>query len=175
MIRTRLLAVCLALTAPLFALSDKELFAKHWKTSTAFTIAVAEAMPEDAYNFGPNAEEMVFGKVICHIAQANNSYISAVAGTKPPAVPEKLAAAYKANSGFEKAAVVEFLKASFDFCTKALDGIGPEQLDKLRGPEGRQMTGAERLWGAFTHTAHHRGQAEVYLRVKNIKPPDYRF
>jgi uncharacterized damage-inducible protein DinB len=28
---------------------------------------------------------------------------------------------------------------------------------------------------AFTHTAHTRGQAEVYLRVKGIKPPDYRF
>jgi len=27
----------------------------------------------------------------------------------------------------------------------------------------------------FTHTAHHRAQAEVYLRVKGIKPPDYQF
>ena len=27
----------------------------------------------------------------------------------------------------------------------------------------------------ITHTAHHRGQAEVYLRVKGIKPPAYTF
>jgi uncharacterized damage-inducible protein DinB len=25
----------------------------------------------------------------------------------------------------------------------------------------------------FTHTAHHRAQAEVYLRVKGIQPPNY--
>ena len=42
-------------------------------------------------------------------------------------------------------------------------------------PEGRQATGIEVLCWAFTDTAHHRGQAEVYLRVKNIKPPKYVF
>jgi uncharacterized damage-inducible protein DinB len=37
------------------------------------------------------------------------------------------------------------------------------------------MTGFEWLWAYFTHTAHHRGQLEVYLRLKSIKPPDYVF
>jgi uncharacterized damage-inducible protein DinB len=41
--------------------------------------------------------------------------------------------------------------------------------------EGRQATGIEVLCWAFTDTSHHRGQAEVYLRVKNIKPPRYVF
>ena len=41
--------------------------------------------------------------------------------------------------------------------------------------QDRKMTGFEWLWAYFTHTAHHRGQAEVYLRVKGIKPPDYVF
>jgi uncharacterized damage-inducible protein DinB len=45
----------------------------------------------------------------------------------------------------------------------------------MTGPDGHQMSGRERLWAYFTHTAHHRGQAEVYLRVNGIKPPDYRF
>ena len=51
----------------------------------------------------------------------------------------------------------------------------PEKLDNVQGPANRKLTGFEWLWGYFTHTAHHRGQAEVYLRVKGIKPPDYRF
>ena len=33
----------------------------------------------------------------------------------------------------------------------------------------------ELVLGMFTHTAHHRGQAEVYLRANGIKPPAYRF
>jgi uncharacterized damage-inducible protein DinB len=49
------------------------------------------------------------------------------------------------------------------------------QLDKIVGPPARNLTGYEWLWSYFTHTAHHRGQAEVYLRVKGIKPPTYVF
>ena len=45
-----------------------------------------------------------------------------------------------------------------------------EQLDKIVGPPARNLTGYEWLWSYFTHTAHHRGQAEVYLRVKGISP-----
>ena len=33
----------------------------------------------------------------------------------------------------------------------------------------------ELFWGGFTHAAHHRGQAEVYLRLKGITPPPYKF
>ena len=50
-----------------------------------------------------------------------------------------------------------------------------ERMETVVGPPARNLTGFEWLWGYFTHTAHHRGQAEVYLRVKGIKPPDYRF
>ena len=51
----------------------------------------------------------------------------------------------------------------------------PEKLDAVVGPENRKMTGFEWLWSYFTHTAHHRGQVEVYLRVKGIQPPRYVF
>jgi uncharacterized damage-inducible protein DinB len=47
--------------------------------------------------------------------------------------------------------------------------------DKVVGPPNRNLTGVEWLWSYFTHTAHHRGQAEVYLRLKGIKPPAYTF
>jgi uncharacterized damage-inducible protein DinB len=51
----------------------------------------------------------------------------------------------------------------------------PEKMDAMVGPATRKMTGFEWLWAYFTHTAHHRGQAEVYLRVKGITPPTYVF
>ena len=71
---------------------------------------------------------------------------------------------------------MKYLGESFDFCARIAEGLTEEQLDKPTGPAGRPgMTARERMWSYFTHTAHHRGQAEVYLRVKNIKPPQYRF
>ena len=152
------------------------LFAKHWQTSKEFTLAVADAMPADHYDFKPNAEEMSFGRVMAHIAMANNGACALVSGLKAPAPPEKLAAAYKDPKGvFDKETTMQFLRDSFDFCTKALSETTPEKLDAMTGPEGHQLSGRERLWAYFTHTAHHRGQAEVYLRVNGIKPPDYRF
>ena len=71
--------------------------------------------------------------------------------------------------------VIPFLKDSFDFCNKAVASMTPERLDAMVGPKERQMTGFEWLWAYFTHTAHHRGQAEVYMRVKGVAPPEYEF
>ncbi len=169
-------AVCLAAMAPVLAAqSFQETFGKHWKTSKEFTLAVAEAMPAEFYSFRPNEEEMSFGQLMAHIATANNSAFATAAGVKPPAIPEKSAAGRKDPAAIDKATAIQFLTDSFDFCANTLQQADPEKLRALSGPEGRQMTGQERVWSYFTHTAHHRGQAEVYLRVKNIKPPAYRF
>jgi len=168
-----MLSAALVLAAPVFAADDNVQFAKHWQTSKEFTLAVADAMPAASYNFRPVDEEMSFGKVMAHIALANNRAFATVSGLKAPETPDKIAAAYKdpAGGSFDKDATMQFLRDSFDFCSKALAEITPEKLDAMTGP----MSGRERLWAYFTHTAHHRGQAEVYLRIKNIKPPDYRF
>jgi uncharacterized damage-inducible protein DinB len=75
----------------------------------------------------------------------------------------------------DKDSAVQFLRDSFEFCNQAVASITPEKLGAMAGPDGRKMTAFEWLWAYFTHTAHHRGQAEVYLRLKGIKPPDYVF
>lgn len=40
---------------------------------------------------------------------------------------------------------------------------------------GGSMTGLELLMFAMDHTTHHRASAEMYLRARGIKPPDYQF
>ena len=173
--KTLIAAVCTLFTIPMFAApsfgtSDwKSDFAKHWAISKDLTMAVADAMPAENYGFIPNTVlkpvEMSFAQVMVHIAQANAGAFARVSGQTAPTKPESL----------EKDAVMKFMKDSYDFCAKAMDAITDEQLDKMVGPEGRQMPGRDVLWSYFTHTAHHRGQAEVYLRLKNIKPPTYKF
>ncbi len=169
-------ALFLALAAGLFAATETEAIAKHWQTSAEFTLAVAEAMPAEAYNFAPNPDEMSFGKLLIHYAAYNNMAVGRVTGVKPPALPDKIMAVNKDPKGtIDKQSTVEFLKSSAEFCGQALKQLTPAKLDEMFGPEGRQSTGREALWSAFTHSAHHRGQAEVYLRVKGIVPPKYRF
>jgi uncharacterized damage-inducible protein DinB len=155
----------------------KDALVKHWKTSGEFTIAVADTMPADSYNFRPNPEEMSFGQLMAHVGAANLNACTNASGMTKPALPAKIAEWSKDTKKveLEKETAVQFLKDSFDFCNQAVASMTPSRMDTVVGPANRNLTGFEWLWGYFTHTAHHRGQAEVYLRVKGIKPPDYRF
>jgi len=155
----------------------KDALVKHWKTSGEFTIAVADTMPADSYNFRPNPEEMSFGQLMAHIGAANLNACTNASGMTMPALSAKIAEWSKDTKKVEldKETAMQFLKDSFDFCNQAVASMTPSRMDTVVGPANRNLTGFEWLWGYFTHTAHHRGQAEVYLRVKGIKPPDYRF
>jgi uncharacterized damage-inducible protein DinB len=177
MMKTNLLLI-FALAVPALAQSTvKDALVKHWKTSGEFTIAVAKAMPADKYNFRPNPEEMSFGEVMAHIALANLGACSNASGMTRPALPPRLVEWSKDTQKVEveKETAIQFLGDSFDFCNKAVAAMTPTRMDTVVGPPARNLTGYEWLWAYFTHTAHHRGQAEVYLRVSGIKPPDYTF
>jgi len=154
----------------------KDAMIKHWKATGELTLAVAEAMPAGDYTFRPNPEEMSFGQLMAHIALADRGACANASGTTGPEIPGQIASFAKDNKvEVDKTTAVNFQKDVFAFCNKAIAGVTLEQLDKVVGPPQRNLTGYEWLWSYFTHTAHHRGQAEVYLRVKNIKPPTYVF
>jgi uncharacterized damage-inducible protein DinB len=155
----------------------KDALVKHWKTSAEFTMAVARAMPGDTYNFRPVPQEMSFGQLMAHIGGINLYACANASGLARPALPPKIAAWAKDTEKVEvdRDTAIQFLSDSFDFCVKAAASMTPERLDSVVGPAERHLTGFEWLWAYFTHTAHHRAQAEVYLRVKGIQPPDYMF
>jgi hypothetical protein len=66
----------------------KALFAKHWQISKEFTLAVAEAMPAEGYDFKPTAEEMSFGQLMVHIAAQNSD--SCLLGSYPATASEEV-------------------------------------------------------------------------------------
>ena len=172
------LFLLILVAAPLLAQSTvKDALIKHWKTSGEFTIAVAEAMPADSYNFRPNPAEMSFGQLMAHIAGVNENACANASGLPRPVMPPKIVEWSKDTEKVDvsKETAIPFLRESFEFCDKAVAAMTPERLDTVVGPPARNLTGFEWLFAYFTHTAHHRAQAEVYLRVKGIKPPDYRF
>jgi hypothetical protein len=166
-----------ALLVPAFAQDPvKDALVKHWKVTADFTIAVAKLMPADSYAFKPVPEELSFSQLMVQIAGANISACSNASGMPRPAIPAKITQAVKdekVDAG--KDDVIAFLTDSFAFCNRAVASVAPDKLGAMVGPENRKMTSFEWLWAYFTHTAHHRGQAEVYLRIKGIKPPDYVF
>jgi hypothetical protein len=169
-------AILSLLAVPALAQSTiKDALVKHWKTSGDFTIAVAKLMPADSYGFKPVPDELTFGQVLIQVARANLGACALASGTKRPDVSSTLVEEESGKREADKDSIIQFLASSFDFCNQAVAGMTPEKLDAVVGPPNRKMTGFEWLWAYFTHTAHHRGQLEVYLRLKGIKPPEYVF
>ena len=171
------LAIVLAIAIPAIAQTTvKDSLARHWKVTGDFTLAVAKLMPAEDYGFRPVPEELSFSQVMIQVAGANISACANASGMPRPAIPAKISQAVREEKAeVDKGSVIQFLTDSFDFCNQAVASMTPEKLDAVVGPANRKMTGFEWLWAYFTHTAHHRGQAEVYLRAKGIKPPDYVF
>lgn len=172
------LLIILTVALPVLAQTTvKDALVERWKTLAEFTIAVASSMPAESYNFRPDPEEMTFGQLMRHIAAVNLDACANASGMPRPRLPLKIAelAKDKGNVDIEKEAAIEFLNDSFDFCNNAVASMSPEHMNTVVGPPASHLTGFEWLWSYFTHTAHHRGQAVIYLRLKGIKPPDYKF
>jgi uncharacterized damage-inducible protein DinB len=107
---------------------------------------------------------MDFGQLMSHIATTNYQFCAGLKDSDSPNLP----------SPTGKDAVVKFLSDSFDYCSAVIPNLTDDQLNSPHNsPDGR-LLGREILLAMYIHVAHHRGQAEIYLRDKGIKPPSYR-
>lgn len=139
---------------------------QHWQTSKELSLAVANAMPDEGYSFKATPAEMSFGGQMIHIAMADANYCSAAFGEKNPMTKP---------SDETKATAVKSLNTAFDYCIGGLQKMTDADLQNTVTRQGHPISKFELILGGFTHTAHHRGQAEVYLRLKGVTPPDYKF
>lgn len=145
-----------------------KILATHWTTARTYTLAVAEQMPADQYTFKPTPAQMSFGEQMLHIASANTYFFGKMTGAKGPAGPGKTAAA-------DKAAVLKALAESFDFAAAQIAALKDSQLLEVVDSGEGKMTRDEGVLLALDHTAHHRAQTLVYLRLKGIVPTEYKF
>ena len=137
----------------------------HLSTLGALTVAVARSMPAVEYDFKPDPPSMSFGEQFLHIATTNYSYCAGLKDTDPPPTPTPK----------DKDGIVELLSESFKYCSSVIANMTAAQLDQRHNsPDGR-LLGREILLVFYVHVAHHRGQAEIYLRDKGIAPPQFQF
>lgn len=138
-------------------------YARHLKALGDLSVAVAETMPPDKYGFKPHPESMNFGELMEHIATTNYQFCAGLGDAKTPALPRP------AN----KDGIVRFLSDSFQYCSGVIDGLTEQQLAAAHDSPDGHMPGRDILLAMYIHVAHHRGQAEIYLRDEGIRPPRY--
>ena len=124
------------------------------QTSRAYTLAVAEAMPQSSYNFKPASAGWNFLQLMNHIAYGiqwwQENYVK---GTPVPwDQPE-------ANS--DKQQIIVDLTRAYQSLETTINQL-PITDNAING-----------FNATIDHITHHRGQAVLYLRCSNINPPEY--
>lgn len=139
-----------------------------WQNAKAYSVEMAELMPEEHYGFKPVTEIMSFGEQVVHTASATYFFVSKLAGGENPGK------GFKAE-GKTKAEIIKYLKDSFEYGEKALAGFTDADASKVFTLwEGEKRIGAWAFLLARDHITHHRGAMVIYLRLKGIKPAEYR-
>jgi uncharacterized damage-inducible protein DinB len=139
-------------------------YVRHLDALAKLSIDVAQAMPAEKYGFKPHQNSMDFGTLMVHIAVTNYQFC---AGLKNSGAPVS-------SSPAGKEAIIGYLSGSFDYCAEIIAKLDEKDLTaKHNSPDGN-LPGWDVLLAMFVHVAHHRGQAEIYLRDNGIAPPLYR-
>ncbi len=94
------------------------------------TEGIAEAMPEDKYNFAPTNGNFVgvrtFAQQVKHIATVNNRFFDSITGATPPAAPDEGIASNGPDALVTKAQIVQYLKDSYAQGHKAIATINAD-------------------------------------------------
>jgi len=138
-------------------------------------IDVAEAMPEDKYNFSPESLNIpgsdfkgvrTFAVQVKHVAASNYFIWSHVTG-------DKLPGGLKDGNGPEnlktKAEIIKFLQDSFAVGHKAAATLTTENM--LQTAEGSKSSRLHLATFGVAHAFDHYGQMVEYLRMNGIVPP----
>ncbi|HZR28461.1 MAG TPA: DinB family protein [Terriglobales bacterium] len=127
-------------------------------------VAAAEEMPAEKYDFHPTEAQMTFAHLIAHIIDSNNFLCSRISDQSETRAEVK--------DTDTKAKLVQALKASFDYCSAALDKTDDSKLgDTVTLFRGRKGPRAAALIGLTNDFADHYGTAAMYLRLNGMLPP----
>ena len=139
-------------------------------------VAAAEAMPEEKYGFAPTNGEFkgvrTFAEEVKHIGFANHLFFGPLMGESFD--PKNIQA--EANGPAElktKAAIIQYLKDSFELGHKALATITAEnEVTPLAKPVLPFLSTRLAIANIATfHPMDHYGQMVEYLRMNGIIPP----
>jgi len=146
--------------------TPKEAFIEKWENSKNYLLEVAEAMPENAYNFKPTERQMSFKEQLIHIKGnmdwLSNFYFSNIEYKR---VETPLPSS--------KAETIILLEIAFNSVAEIIKNTPDDNLkdtvDFLSEPKSKLQI----LNLLQDHVTHHRGQLVVYLNLNSIKPPKY--
>ncbi|EDM45427.1 hypothetical protein SCB49_06457 [unidentified eubacterium SCB49] len=144
----------------------KTAWLEKWNNSKNYLIDIAEAMPEEFYDYKPTERQMTFKEQLLHIKGnmdwLSNTYFTATAFDKTIG-----------KQPSTKIYLIEHIKAAFDSTYFIIESTPDEDLsDTVEFFTGKKSK-IQILNLLQDHVSHHRGQLIVYLNLKNIETPEF--
>ena len=145
-------------------------------TSLSHNVAQAfDSIPESKFGYKPTPAQLSIGYIAQHVADDNYLFCNAF-GDLQATIPDDAAnTPDSVKATWPKAKLVAQLKASFDFCDKAMDQVTDaslaEQTTLHFGGRSRNVTRAAMVLGHALDLADHYSQLANYMRLNGILPP----
>ncbi len=137
-----------------------------WLT-TAF-----DSVPAAKYGYKPTPAQMSIGQIAAHLEEANYSICGRMSGMMHP-MTARDSAADTVKMNWPKDTLVARLKASFEFCKTAWDGMTDAKLvDSMPGfAPGRKIVRSTLAVVFVTDLVDHYSQMANYMRLNGMIPP----
>ena len=138
----------------------------------AKALRLAEAVPEEKYDWRPAPGVRSFKEVFLHIALGNHLMTAIATGADKDAITKEIAANAAAEKApASKAQVLEKLRQSFDDLKETLENARPGSLAREVDFFGTKTTQRAVFVNIDSHIGEHVGQAIAYARMNGIVPP----
>jgi len=149
-------------------------------------LALADAIPEEAYGWRPAGDARSFSEVLVHIGAGNlmllyragvhtADVMDLCSSIEGEGVSQWLAIVHKSlmleRTVTRKAAVIDLLKRSFEAVRQSFTTASEEDLETARNLFGEVTTRRRFYLRILAHSDEHMGQAIAYVRSMGVKVP----
>jgi uncharacterized damage-inducible protein DinB len=141
-----------------------------WSRNNVMIYGLANAMPDDKFNYKPTPAQQSFGERVLHAAQINLMLLQGLGAKAPaPTIDEKATS---------KAASMAAVQKVGDYGAAVIRELGEKGLQaRIDSPGpmaffmGPQVSRQRVLYFLMTHSQDTYGQLVVYARLNGVIPP----
>ena len=142
-----------------------EQFQKQWEATRNQITLIAEAVPEDKYDFRPTPEVRNFRELLQHFADENYFFMATAAGVERGKDRKQIEALKT------RAELLAALKESYDWGAKILAGWNDQKAMEMVTFRGGQVPRLAVVIAHFKDNHEHYGNMVTYARLNGIVPP----
>jgi hypothetical protein len=134
-----------------------------------------DSIPEAKFGYKPTPAQLTIGYIAQHVAEDNYLFCNAFGDLKADVPADEASTPDSVKATWPKAKLVQQLKASFDFCDKAMqqvtDASLAEQASMTFRGRTRDVGRAQMVLGHALDLADHYSQLANYMRLNGMLPP----